>query len=230
MAQGYGAARSPFVVVSLLVLLSACVAARTPSNLARTTATEAGTPLMAAAASGDLERVRGLAESGHPLNALTERGTPLMAAVRAGRDRVAWYLLTQGADPDLASANGETPLMAASAAGRLRLVQLLLSAGADVNARDRAGYTPVVRAAEQGQVSVVKTLVSAGANVNVQPGGESLLMKIVGQGDLLMAEMLLAAGADVHFRAADGGTALQRARALGYPDLDMLLIQAGARD
>ena len=68
-----------------------------------------------------------------------------------------------------------------------------------------------------------------GAGVG-KPGGESLLMKIVGQGDLLMAEMLLAAGADVHFRAADGGTALQRARALGYPDLDMLLIQAGARD
>ena len=106
MAQGYGAARSPFVVVSLLVLLSACVAARTPSNLARTTATEAGTPLMAAAASGDLERVRGLAESGHPLNALTERGTPLMAAVLSGNAKSVKVLLREGADTTIGEKDG----------------------------------------------------------------------------------------------------------------------------
>lgn len=53
-------------------------------------------------------------------------------------------------------------------------------------------------------------------------------MKIVATGDLLTAEMLLAAGADVNFRAEDGDTALAVARASNRRDLEMLLVQAGA--
>jgi len=64
--------------------------------------------------------------------------------------------------------------------------------------------------------------------VNVSQDGQSLLMKVVESGDLLTAEMLLAAGADVHFRSADGRTALDLARASNNQDLEMLLVQAGA--
>ncbi|MFO7529287.1 MAG: ankyrin repeat domain-containing protein [Marinobacter sp.] len=229
MAKGSGTLHALFLSLLLSLLVSGCATRDEPGNLARETATETATPLIRAAAAGNLEKVKTLAEAGHSLNTLTERGSPLMAAVRAGRDRVAWYLLSEGADPDLAARGESTPLMVAAGDGSRRLVQLLLSAGASVNAVDERGYTPVIRAAEQGNLSVVKVLLAAGANVNVSQGGESLLMKIVGSGDLLTAEMLLAAGADVNYRAEDGSTALSRARAINNRDLEMLLVQAGAR-
>jgi ankyrin repeat protein len=53
-------------------------------------------------------------------------------------------------------------------------------------------------------------------------------MKIVANGDLLTAEMLLAAGADVNYRADSGRTALDIARENNSRDLEMLLVQAGA--
>lgn len=232
MAKGTGIARfSLFLMCAALSLagLSGCATQGEPSNLVRGTASATTTPLMAAAAAGDLDKVRALAAQGHSLNTVTEQGTPLMAAVQAGQDRVVLYLLSEGADPDLAAEGARTPLMAASANGSRRLVQLLLSAGARVNAADGQGYTPVMLAAEQGNLSVVKVLLAAGANVNVSQGGESLLMKIVESGDLLTAEMLVAAGADVNYRAPDGATALDRARAINNHDLEMLLIQSGAR-
>lgn len=232
MAKGTGSPPCLLLLICVALmaapLLSGC-ASTTPSNLTRETASRADTPLFEAAASGDLDRVQVLAEAGESLNALTEKGTPLMAAVVAGQDRIAWYLLSEGAAPDLAAAGAETPLMVASARGGRRLVRLLLSAGARVNASDAQGYTPVIRAAEQGHLSVVKLLLAAGANVNVSQGGESLLMKIVATGDLLTAEMLLAAGAEVNYRSGDGRTALDVARAHNNQDLEMLLVQAGAR-
>lgn len=229
MAKESGTLHALVLSFFVLSLLSGCATRNEPSNLARKTASGASTPLVHAASAGNLDEVKILAEAGHSLNTLTERGSPLMAAVRAGQDRVAWYLLSEGADPDLAAPGEATPLMVAAGDGSRRLVQLLLSAGASVNAVDEQGYTPVIRAAEQGNLSVVKVLLAAGANVNVSQGGESLLMKIVGSGDLLTAEMLLAAGADVNYRAEDGSTALTRARAINSRDLEMLLVQAGAR-
>lgn len=229
MAKGTGCPRCVLIVLLLMVSwLPGCASHNEPTNLEHDTATRAATPMIDATEQGDLDRVMALAEAGESLNTLTEQGSPLMAAVVAGQDRIAWYLLSQGASPDLAAEDGETPLMVASAQGSRRLVQLLLSAGAQVNARDINGYTPVIRAAEQGHLSVVKVLLAAGANVNVSQGGESLLMKIVDSGDLLTAEMLLAAGADVNYRTSDGETALDRARASNNRDLEMLLVQAGA--
>jgi len=229
MAKGSGALHALLLSFVFPYLISGCATRDEPSNLVRETASQTATPMIRAAADGDLEKVTALAQAGHSLNTLTEQGSPLMSAVQARRDRVAWYLLSEGADPDLAAPGEPTPLMVAAGDGSRRLVQLLLSAGAGVNAVDGQGYTPVIRAAEAGNLSVVKVLLAAGANVNVSQGGESLLMKIVGSGDLLTAEMLLAAGADVNYRAADGGTALSRARAINNRDLEMLLVQAGAR-
>ncbi len=229
MAQGTG-----FILPKLLLLLfstvlvTACASGGDPSNLEQRQSSVADTPLMAAVSSGDLDQVESLAGAGASLNTLTEEGTPLAAAVKAGEDRIAWFLLSEGADPDRAQADGVTPLMIAAGEGHRRLVQLLLSAGARVNAKDSEGTTPVIRAARNGHLSVVKVLLAAGANVNVSQGDRSLLMHIVEGGDLLTAEMLVAAGADVNYRGKNGRTALDIARASNNRDLEMLLIQAGA--
>ena len=229
MAQGTGTILVRFLAVLVAsVLMTACATGTDPSNLEQRRASVADTPLMAAVGNGNLERTRSLAASGMSLNTLTEVGTPLSAAVRAGEDRIVWFLLSEGAAPDLATASGVTPLMIASGDGHRRIVQLLLSAGASVNAADGEGTTPVIRAARNGHLSVVKVLLAAGANVNVNQGGLSLLMHIVEGGDLLTAEMLLAAGADVNYRGSDGRTALDLARASNNRDIEMLLIQAGA--
>lgn len=233
MAKGTGASQYSILLFILMLVsvpsaFTGCASSDATANLGSQAVNASGTALYRAASEGDLEGVSNLAESGAALNTLTEKGTPLMAAVRAREDRIAWYLLSQGASPDLARDDRITPLMTASEQGDRRLVRLLLSAGARVNATDLQGYTPVMHAAEQGQLSVVKVLLTAGANVNVTQGGESLLMKVASSGDLLTAEMLLAAGADVNFRAENGSTALDVARASNHPDLEMLLVQAGA--
>jgi len=228
MAQGTGTAlRLILLTLVTSVLLAAC-ASNAPSNLTQREATAASTPMMQAVSSGDFDQVETLAESGVSLNTLTEKGTPLEAAVRAGEDRIALFLLSEGAAPDMANADGMTPLMIAAADGQRRLVLLLLSAGSEVNARDAQGTTPVILAARNGHLTVVKVLLAAGANVNVSQNGRSLLMQVVEGGDLLTAEMLVSAGADVNYRNKEGLTALDLARAQNNRDLEMLLIQAGA--
>ncbi|GGE61695.1 hypothetical protein GCM10011533_12720 [Streptosporangium jomthongense] len=233
MAKGTGSFLFSILLSTLLLfpaltMLSGCASRAAPANLSQQADSPSGSTLYKAAAEGDFEAVGNLIESGAPLNTLTGAGTPLMAAVRAQADRVVWYLLSRGANPDLAESDQVTPLMVASEQGDRRLVRLLLSAGAKVNAPDTQGYTAIMRAAEKGELSVVKVLLAAGANVNVSQDGESLLMKVVATGDLLTAEMLLAAGADVNFRAESGTTALDVARAGNHRDLEVLLVQAGA--
>ncbi|MGQ7273453.1 ankyrin repeat domain-containing protein [Marinobacter sp. V034] len=221
------AMRAAFLAALVFSLaLAGCAGTPPPSNLDVTQAS--ASPLVQAAIGGDVDQVQSLASSGASLNVVTAQGTPLTAAAANGHDRVAWFLLKQGANPNLQDGNGVTPLIAAAAEGSQRLVKLLLSAGADVNASGGSGQTPVGAAAEAGNLSVVKTLLGAGGNVNIAPDGKSLLMHVVDNGDLLTAEVLIAAGADATYRAEDGTTALDIARAKRYRDLEMLLVQAGA--
>lgn len=230
MAKGTGITFSTALLLILFsALIGGCASGPEPSaNLDAREARAADTPMVPAIRAGELEQVKTLASNGESLNTLTEEGTPLMVAVAEQQDRIVWYLLAEGANPDLAGAGGETALMIAAENGSRRLVQLLLSAGARVNATDAEGSTPVIRAAGNGHLSVVKVLLAAGANVNVSQDGRSLLMHIVDSGDMLTAEMLLAAGADVNYRSERGVTALDVARQNGNQDLEMLLIQAGA--
>ena len=127
MAQGTGTILVRFLAVLVAsVLMTACATGTDPSNLEQRRASVADTPLMAAVGNGNLERTRSLAASGMSLNTLTEVGTPLSAAVRAGEDRIVWFLLSEGAAPDLATVSGVTPLMIASMYGKQAAVEALL--------------------------------------------------------------------------------------------------------
>lgn len=70
----------------------------------------------------------------------------------------------------------------------------------------------------------------AGADANARdPEGLTPLMIAAGHGEVLLAEILLAAGADVHaIEPRMGATALHKAAQGGNPDMVALLLRAGA--
>ncbi len=187
------------------------------------------TPLMNAAAAGDLSELRDLMDDGANVNTVTPQGTALSWAIDKQQQVSALYLMSVGAAPDKGVETGTTSLlMKVSDQGDKRLVKALLAAGADVNYADANGESAIAYASYKGHLTIVKALLKAGADVNVSPKGQSLLMHIVSNNDLLLAQVVIAAGADVNFTDDKGNTALKVAQEKGLSDLEMLLVQAGA--
>lgn len=85
----------------------------------------------------------------------------------AMRRRVAnWvgYLVSNGADPNLADKNGDTPLIIGARLGFSEGVARLLRARAMVDKPNRLGETPLIVAAQGRNAGIVKMLLEAGAN------------------------------------------------------------------
>ncbi|MFD2231280.1 ankyrin repeat domain-containing protein [Alkalimarinus sediminis] len=187
------------------------------------------TPLMLAAAEGDLAELQDLIGSGSNVNTQTPEGTALTYAVDKNQQISALYLMSVGANPNKGFNAGETSLlMKASERADNRVVKAMLAAGAEVNYADSEGQSAIALASYKGHLTTVKTLLKAGADVNVTPEGKSLLMHIVKNNDLLLAQVVIAAGADVNYSDESGTTALKIAQENGLSDLEMLLVQSGA--
>lgn len=109
-----------------------------------------------------------LAESGPTLiNAKDVNGdTALMIAV--GRRDNTWtaFLLSNGADPNLANRRGETPLIVAARIGFLQGAEWLISKKARVDEANRMGETPLIVAVQARQAPLVRFLISKGANAD----------------------------------------------------------------
>ncbi|HWR39287.1 MAG TPA: ankyrin repeat domain-containing protein [Patescibacteria group bacterium] len=138
--------------------------------------TAEGTPLLTAAAAGNLEIAKLLVEKGGNVNEKDKDGmTPLMAAIFGEKDgtpkqEMVKYLLEKGADLNtrfITNGVGLTPLMAAAGAKDLEVVKILLSKKIDINAPDvNTGMTPLMLATTNDNVEIVKELLSKGADVN----------------------------------------------------------------
>ena len=152
-----------------------------------------GNALYHSAVRGDLDMVGLLVAGGAPVNVtrIPSLDTPLAAAIRLKQDKVAAFLLRNGADMGLRLAEGQTPLHLAIARGCPLTVRQLLDEGADPNTPfnlpvsnaflkcvrpgvlrwvlkyDR-GVTPLMLAADSGAVGSARALIRAGAKTEVR--------------------------------------------------------------
>ncbi len=74
------------------------------------------------------------------------------------------FLLTRGADPDLADANGDTPLILAARRGFVEGAARMLMKSAEVDKTNKLGETALIVAVQQRQTAIAKMLLEAGAD------------------------------------------------------------------
>lgn len=146
----------------------------------------------------DIAKVRNLLAASADLNEKVRGDYPLNVAATFGPAEMVTVLLDAGADIEKPGREGFRPLHNAVAMGHKDIVALLLRTGTLVDARDRMGRTPLYRFASM-------------------PGG-----------DIEIAKMLLAAGADPDSTDEDQVSVLRSAALVGNPELGKLLIAAHA--
>jgi truncated hemoglobin YjbI len=116
-------------------------------------------------------------------------------------------------------------------------VRLLLEAGANANLQEPLGHGPLYRATnavvpwhEAEGREVVLLLIEHGADVNRQSGPVKTtpLHMTARRGHVFLAEILLAAGADIEARDSEGETPLRRAVNCGQEPMVRFLLSRGA--
>lgn len=117
------------------------------------------TPLMYAAAQGDIELAEFLLDNkGRVLGKDKYKRSALTMAARNGHLRLASILLQQGSEWDHQDSSNNTPLHYAAANGFIELINLLLKHGANVNHQNSWKVTPITIAMLNNHIGTVKRL------------------------------------------------------------------------
>lgn len=195
------------------------------------------TPLMRAAAAGDVRTVERLLDGGADADRVVPgQGTALILAATAGADDVVAALLARGADPNLADPAGNrwtnlprTALNGAARAGCVESARLLLDNGARVDAAPEGDATPLMAAARYGHLDVARFLVERGADVDARIRGDGTpLIEAAREGHAAIVELLLERGATPDIAVSGDGNPLIMAAAGGHLEIARTLLDAGA--
>jgi len=200
------------------------------------------TPLMHAAAFGNLEALKLILDAGADVNAHNNHNATALLWAARDTER-ARLLIERGADVNTASTEGQTPLIAAaSQRDGSPVVALLIAKGAHIDFEDgRRSSTALNIAAEAGAVESVRILLSNGAKPAIPNrfGVTALGSSPTGR-SVEIAQLLLQKGLDVNAGTTDSGrvtngpidrlkiTALHNAAAFGPVDMVRSLLKAGA--
>jgi ankyrin repeat protein len=130
----------------------------------------------------------------------------------------------------LLSAAPTTPVADAAMQGNKDEVRELLKHAADVNAAQGDGMTALHWAAMRADADLVQTLLYAGANVRATTriGAYTPLILAARDGNAVVMDPLLKAGADVNARTSNGTTPLMLAAGSGIADAVTVLLDHGA--
>jgi ankyrin repeat protein len=125
---------------------------------------------------------------------LSRGDTPLVTAVKRNRQSMIEFLLDRGADANLDAGN-DSALFVAAQKGYETCAEILLAHKADINVPHRdSKETPLFVACEKGFTNLVNLFLTHGADVNAANNyGSTPLLKVVQDGQLPLARMLLSA-------------------------------------
>jgi uncharacterized protein len=206
------------------VLTEALIAAGANPNVAND---YGATPLwLACSADGAVAGVL-LAARADPGAALTSGETVLMRCAHTGNAAAVRQLLRHGADVNARGGlRSQTALMWAAAQRHPEVVKLLIEGGADIRART-AIRTQIVGMGLNSNNSAGGGP-SGKSGMEFSVGGFTALLFAAQQGDVESTRILLAAGADINDKAADGASALVIAAHSGHTALATFLLEKGA--
>jgi ankyrin repeat protein len=186
---------------------------------------ERWTPLMSAAANGNLEIVKLLVKQGAWINFLnSDVRNALWYATNAGSVDVVKLLLENGGYANNSDFSNTTPLMMAAINGDTEIVRLLTSHKVQIDSRHKDGDTALIFAAANGRSDIARLLIDAGADVNVVNNqGITALIACAAENNIEIAEYLLRHNANRGARTNFGKTALDIAVAKRHVQLIQLL-------
>lgn len=146
-------------------------------------------------------------------------------SAKHGQPGVTKMLLSLGADPNTVGTGGTTPLAEAALKGDLESVRALLARGAKSGAVSRIGTQPIHDAALADHPEVIRELVKQGAEVNARTRDEAQtpLHVASAMGRTKAVEALVALGADLSLKDAQGRTPLETAERAGFPEIVAIL-------
>lgn len=171
-------------------------------------------PVLRAAESGNLERLRDLVEAGAPVNGVgPEGGTPMASAIRAGQPGAAEVLLQGGATPT------DSIMRMAMRHEQWQILSMMIEAGGNPNVRGTwNGRSPLELAVERRDMDMIRLLLERGADpsdtTHEGPRAQPALHYAAEHGMREVVEVLLEYGSDPGRRwmgylpedlAADGG-------------------------
>ena len=197
------------------------------------------TPLMYAAAFGNLEELQLLLDSGAEVKAKSAFDATALTWA-AGEPEKSRILMGYGADVKVQSKQGRTPLMmAARREGSANLISQMLTRGADPRAHDSVGVTALHLAAETGDAETIRLLIENGAEIDARDslGGFTPLEDAAASNHVESVRRLLERGADVNVATSPPRarlevgkvTTLMRAAVFGTPEMIETLLEAGAK-
>ena len=142
---------------------------------------------------------------------------------------IALFILKHGAHVDETDNDGKTPLHHAAHNGHLAFVKLLVENAADCNRADNRGQCPLGLAITGNHLKILKYLIHAGADVNADDPngcfpGSSLLHRAVTDSKPQVVALLLANGADPHYRDQANRSALDYAKKSTHEILNLFKI------
>ncbi len=193
------------------------------------------TPLMAAAALGQLKAARFLLKSGADVNAAAPKDdnqAALFFAAAHEQPKMLSLLIRHGANVNARNSLGASALALAALNGCTRNAPVLLKVGANVNAKMNDGKSVLMCAADSGCGKIVTILLKHGAHPNsVTKSGLTPLMIAAAKNGPTAVRALIHAGAAVGAKAAkiQDLNALEAAAHGGNPLVVALLIGHGAK-
>ena len=167
------------------------------------------TPLMFAAATGNVEAAQELLRAGAMVDAPSPFGSALTFAIAEGHPKMAELILDKGVTPEPGRIDGITPLMLAAGQGETEIERRLLEHGAKVEKKNENGATALTYAARFGKAETARLLLEHGAQLEAADNRKwTPLMYAAANGHLTVVDLLLQKGAHSRGKDAQGRTPL----------------------